>query len=77
MVLDQQIFKGLDDIDNENEFVWSDGSPAGHIKFAPGQPNNFGNQDYVTIWKEIYRSNGDLNDDNCISKNKFLCRFTE
>ncbi|CAG0906946.1 unnamed protein product [Cyprideis torosa] len=38
---------GLNDIANENTFVWSDGSHSAYTNWYPGQPNDFENQDCI------------------------------
>ncbi|MBL7946481.1 MAG: HYR domain-containing protein, partial [Flavobacteriales bacterium] len=44
---------GLNDTQNEGQFVWSNGEPVDHTNWSPGQPDNgilgLGNQDWGTI----------------------------
>ncbi|MBL9118999.1 MAG: hypothetical protein JNL80_03690 [Phycisphaerae bacterium] len=52
-------FIGLNDLTNEGVFVWDDGSPLSYLHWAPGEPNNFGNEDAVEmgagsgLWNDI------------------------
>ena len=38
------LWLGLNDIEDESIWRWSDGSPTSFINFKDGQPNNFGDQ---------------------------------
>ncbi|XP_077974068.1 lectin-like isoform X2 [Styela clava] len=66
---------GLNDIREENTFIWEDGvtATAGSTPWRGGQPNNWsGNQDCVDMsasfdWK--------LNDEDCAQTFKYLCEI--
>ena len=46
---------GLNDIDNENTFVWADGSSSTYRKWNSGEPNDSGgNEDCVHIFGTEY-----------------------
>nr|XP_039249896.1 C-type lectin lectoxin-Thr1-like [Styela clava] len=70
-----QTWIGLNDIQEENTFIWEDGvtATAGSIPWHDGQPNSLGgNQDCV----EMQPSFGwELNDQNCTIKRKYLCEI--
>ncbi|EDL21951.1 low affinity immunoglobulin epsilon Fc receptor isoform E [Mus musculus] len=54
---------GLQDLNMEGEFVWSDGSPVGYSNWNPGEPNNGGQgEDCVMM-----RGSGQWNDAFCRS----------
>ena len=54
---------GLNDVDNENTFVWADGSSSPYRSWYPGQPDNYlGNEDCVII-----SGTGNWNDISCTS----------
>ncbi len=54
-----QAWTGLNDAALEAIFTWASGEPYTFNNFAPGEPNNVGNEDYVTInfpsgmWNDI------------------------
>lgn len=50
---------GLNDVDTEGAFVWSNGDAATYTNWAGGEPNNLGNEDYVVI---NWSANGNWND---------------
>lgn len=62
---------GLNDIDEENVFVWTDGSPKSYAKFYSNQPNNAGgNEDCVVMFKNFGGVYGDY---PCSNTNTFIC----
>nr|XP_039258429.1 collectin-11-like [Styela clava] len=66
---------GLNDIRNENTFVWEDGvtATAGSIPWHEGEPNNaFGNEDCVDIASGF---DWNLNDQSCGKKQNYLCEI--
>ncbi|CAB4020963.1 Hypothetical predicted protein [Paramuricea clavata] len=66
-----KVFVGLNDIAEEDTFVWTDGSPNVYAKFLNGQPDNWGNnEDCVIIPKP---NNGDYRDDPCDATLTFIC----
>ena len=49
---------GLNDFANEGDFIYTDGTPLDYTRWAPGEPNNQGNEDVI-----IFRSgSGQWND---------------
>ncbi|XP_071511499.1 alpha-N-acetylgalactosamine-specific lectin-like [Diadema antillarum] len=38
---------GLNDISYENTFFWSDGTTVDYLRWAPGEPNNYRDQDCI------------------------------
>ena len=51
----------MNDIAEEGVYVWDDGSPVTHVRYAPNEPNNLGNEDCMTMWK----GSGGFNDLDC------------
>ena len=64
---------GLNDVDNENTFVWADGSSSTYRSWYPGQPDNYlGIEDCVFISGSEY-----WNDAPCSSAiDCYLCGST-
>nr|XP_006811311.1 PREDICTED: von Willebrand factor-like [Saccoglossus kowalevskii] len=82
--IDDEIRKGfwfgLDDIDVEGSFVWSDGTPLGDFtKWAKRQPNNNvrsdpNGQDCAQLWKLKTLK---WDDTYCSQKNGYICEYTD
>jgi glucose/arabinose dehydrogenase len=41
---------GLSDAADEGVYIWENGEPFDYENWAPGEPNNVGNEDYVVMW---------------------------
>uniref|UniRef100_A0A3B5KBC0 C-type lectin domain-containing protein n=1 Tax=Takifugu rubripes TaxID=31033 RepID=A0A3B5KBC0_TAKRU len=66
---------GLNDISNENHFVYTDGTPADFVPWAPNQPDNWqDNEDCVQLRGMNHHEPGKLNDDFCTSTKEFICK---
>uniref|UniRef100_A0AAY4ET88 C-type lectin domain-containing protein n=1 Tax=Denticeps clupeoides TaxID=299321 RepID=A0AAY4ET88_9TELE len=66
---------GLNDIQNENHFVWSDGSPTDFLPWEPNQPDNWqGDEDCVHMRGVEHYNPGTLNDLPCTSSFPFICQ---
>ena len=64
---------GLNNINKENGFQWTDGTATSFFNWNNGEPNNFnGIEDCV----EIY-SNGAWNDNFCYINNGWMCRINK
>nr|XP_039255179.1 collectin-10-like [Styela clava] len=66
---------GLNDIRQENTFIWEDGVTANvsSVPWHDGEPNNHGgNEDCVDIASGF---DWELNDNTCSVKNKYLCEL--
>ena len=57
---------GLNDIDTEGTYVWTDGSNGDYTNwYSPSQPNNLHNQDCVVVfyndgkWQDVHCDGGD------------------
>lgn len=51
-------YLGINDLASEGTYVWDDGTPATYFRWAPGEPNNSGNEDGVQIlpsgaWNDV------------------------
>ena len=61
---------GLNDRDQEDHFVNSDGCPRPYKRWVKGEPNNHGgNEDCVQMWFPT-----GWNDNQCNLKFRFLCK---
>ncbi|MBZ5710212.1 CotH kinase family protein [Nannocystis pusilla] len=62
---------GLNDIDAEDDFVWTDGTPLGFTAWNEGEPNNVGEEDCVNLptW-----SAGLWNDLVCDTPLPYICQ---
>ena len=59
----------MNDIAEEGVFVWDDGSAVTYIKHAPGEPNNSGNEDCMSILPR----HESFNDLACEAQMYFIC----
>nr|XP_011422437.3 macrophage mannose receptor 1 isoform X2 [Crassostrea gigas] len=63
---------GLNDIEYNNKFVWTDGSVLDFISWGTNEPNDaFAGENCVTM---PYWSAGNWNDDNCNMRKNFICK---
>ncbi|XP_068609207.1 uncharacterized protein [Brachionichthys hirsutus] len=70
-----QAWVGLNDIDEENAFVYTDGTAADFLPWAPNQPDNWqDNEDCVLIRGAGHYEAGKLNDDFCTATKAFVCK---
>ncbi|XP_034047429.1 C-type mannose receptor 2-like [Thalassophryne amazonica] len=66
---------GLNDKENENQFVYSDGTAFDFQPWAPNQPDNWqGNEHCVSLRGMNHVEPGLLNDDFCTSTKEFICK---
>jgi hypothetical protein len=61
---------GLNDIANEGQWVWEDGSPLDFTRWQGGQPNDFDGEDCGVMRAEA----DDWNDNDCADLRPFVCR---
>ena len=52
----------MNDIAREGVFVWDDGSPVTHMRFTPGEPNNYGGGENCMT---LYKGDGGFTDSDC------------
>ncbi|RVE65935.1 hypothetical protein OJAV_G00121150 [Oryzias javanicus] len=70
-----QAWVGLNDIKSENQFVYTDGTPADFLPWAPGQPDNWqDNEDCIHLRGHSHAEPGLFNDDFCTSTREFICK---
>ncbi len=67
-------FIGLEDLAVEGTYVWSDGSPANYLAWAPGEPNNVDNENCVELALE---DSYNWNDTNCENQQSFVCEAAQ
>lgn len=63
---------GLNDIQSEGTFVWTDGTPLDFTAWNEGEPNNAGNEDCVNL---AYWAGGLWNDLGCDAARPYICRI--
>lgn len=66
----QKWWIGLNDRDVEGQYVW-DGGSSSYVNWAPGEPNNAGNEDCGQI-NRYYPTHG-WNDEPCYLAYRFVC----
>lgn len=64
------VWIGLNDIQEEGEYVWTDGSTFNYSKFSEGEPNDDGNEDCIHITDD----GRFWNDHYCHLNKYFLCK---
>ncbi|XP_055995966.1 macrophage mannose receptor 1-like isoform X2 [Ostrea edulis] len=63
---------GLNDIEYNSKFVWTDGSLLDFVTWSPKEPNDYGGgENCVTM---PYWTGGKWNDDNCNMLKNFICK---
>uniref|UniRef100_A0A3B4WVE2 C-type lectin domain-containing protein n=1 Tax=Seriola lalandi dorsalis TaxID=1841481 RepID=A0A3B4WVE2_SERLL len=72
---DLKAWVGLNDINVENQFVYTDGSAADFLLWGPNQPDNWqNNEDCVHLRGMNHQAPGKLNDDSCTSTKEYICK---
>ena len=73
-------WSGLTDRENEGDFVWGSGRQlSGDLSdnWAPGQPDNFNNEDCATAQFSAGSPSTLLNDLSCDREQNFICQKRE
>ncbi|XP_030005898.1 macrophage mannose receptor 1 [Sphaeramia orbicularis] len=66
---------GLNDIQVEDQFVYTDGTPADFLPWGQNQPDNWqDNEDCVHLRGMNHPDPGKLNDDFCTTTRDFICK---
>eukprot|EP00054_Salpingoeca_dolichothecata_P012713 m.70479 g.70479 ORF g.70479 m.70479 type:complete len:387 (-) comp20086_c0_seq1:63-1223(-) len=65
---------GLNDVAQEGRWVWADRSPRTYENNAPGEPNNWGNDEDCTTLLAVGPYASHWNDDNCRKMYTPLCQ---
>ena len=74
----QETYIGANDIAKDNVWIWSDGTPMKPLFWMPGEPNNIGFEDCLTIWRrEGFSWDQTWNNRPCGVKINFICKYTE
>ena len=61
---------GLNDIDQEGMFVWTDGSPNTYTRFDANQPDNRAGNEHCVLMKY---QDGNFMDRPCTRNQPFIC----
>ena len=70
---------GINDMQTEGTWVWSDGSTVGYTNWAPGEPNSYeGDEDCAIFWSggEYWKWYDAYGGQNCNARLAYLCRDT-
>lgn len=59
----------MNDIAEENVFVWEDASPVTYLRFSANEPNDENEQDCIALWK----FNGLFTDVSCNTPYFYIC----
>ncbi|XP_014906843.1 macrophage mannose receptor 1 [Poecilia latipinna] len=66
---------GLNDINIENQFVYTDGSDADLLPWVENQPDNWeNNEDCIHLTGMTHPDPGKINDDKCTATKEFVCK---
>ncbi|XP_047425524.1 macrophage mannose receptor 1 [Mugil cephalus] len=65
---------GLNDINAEGQFVYTDGTPADLVQWATGQPDNFEDEDCVLIYGMNHDQPGKMSDAVCSTTKDYICK---
>lgn len=69
--LGNDVWIGANDIALEKSWVWPDGKTVTYKNWAHREPNNFGNEDCASM----YRNTGKWNDARCSNQFPFICSY--
>ncbi|KAF4077177.1 hypothetical protein AMELA_G00205040 [Ameiurus melas] len=65
---------GLNDIQQEGNFKWSDGTASNFLPWGEGQPDNWNDEDCVQIRGTEHFETGKFNDIQCSNTYPFICQ---
>lgn len=65
---------GLNDLKAQGQYVWETGQPAAYLDWAPGQPDNWMNQERCVQLTDASASTR-WNDLNCASSKSYFCQY--
>jgi len=66
------VWLGFTDSENEDDWLWEDGSEVYYTNWASGEPNDAGGEDCA----EMYVSSADWNDISCTDTNYVVCEYS-
>ncbi|XP_022111926.1 alpha-N-acetylgalactosamine-specific lectin-like [Acanthaster planci] len=69
----QETWIGLNDLQTENSFVWTDGSPIDYTNWELDEPNDFYPGEDCSHLNHV-ASNGEWNDFYCDQEFRFICK---
>ena len=61
---------GLNDLEDDGHFVWTDGSDVHYVNWADGQPNDLFDQDCVSVVED---GSGKWDDNHCTYYKLYIC----
>ena len=62
---------GLNDLEDDGHFEWNDGTAYHYVNWADGQPNDYFDQDCVSVLED---GSGKWDDNHCTYDKKFICK---
>ncbi|CAH1796584.1 unnamed protein product [Owenia fusiformis] len=63
-------FIGLNELDQDKGYVWTDGTPGDYLNWAPNEPNDAGGSERCV---SMYVRTAQWNDDHCTTERPFIC----
>ena len=66
---------GLNDIQTEGTFQWTDGTKVDYTNFYQGEPDNKNNQDCVRFPNQDNPTAAEWDDEHCESDRHFICKM--
>ena len=69
------IWIGYNDIAQEGNFTWIDGTETKYTKWGTDEPNNNFLERGEDCGEIDFHQNGTWNDENCLRKRPFICKF--
>lgn len=73
LIIHYHVWIGFNDRDNENSFIWMDGSTSQWTNWGEGEPNNAGTRgEHCTEIRG--RQSPKWNDNRCSITNKYVCK---
>ncbi|XP_038066255.1 alpha-N-acetylgalactosamine-specific lectin-like [Patiria miniata] len=68
-----RLWIGFNDLAEEGNYIWADGSAVSYTKWRRSEPNNGGNNEHCA---HMYPNNGEWNDTECDRAVPYMCKMT-